>query len=311
MAHTPVPPRIGIDLGGTKTEIVALDPTGAELVRRRTPTPAGDYGATLDLIARLVSEVERDVGPSATIGIGTPGALSPATGRMRNSNSVCLNDEPLQEDLERLLGRRVVLANDANCFLLSEVTDGAAAGAHTAFGVILGTGVGGAIAVDGNILRGANAIAGEWGHNPLPWPRDDERPGPLCYCARQGCIETWLSGPGLTRDHEKHGGGRDTAEALVRRALRGERPAHETMRRYAERLARALATVVNIVDPDVIVLGGGLSNIEMLYELVPRLWAQWIFSDVVRTRLVRNQHGDSSGVFGAALLGGARDRLTG
>ena len=304
MANKPFPPRIGIDLGGTKIEIVALDAHGAELVRRRAPTPSGDYRATLDLVARLVTETEREAGPCASIGIGTPGALSPATGRMRNSNSTCLNGQSLRDDIERRLDRRIVMANDANCFLLSEATDGAAAGAHIAFGVILGTGVGGAISVEGKVLDGANAIAGEWGHNPLPWPRDDERPGPPCYCGKHGCIETWVSGPGLARDHEQHGGGRDTAEAIVRRALHGERPAHETMRRYAQRLARALATIVNVVDPDVIVLGGGLSNIEMLYEHVPRLWVQWIFSDVVRTRLVRNQHGDSSGVLGAAILGG-------
>lgn len=304
MAHTPVSPRIGIDLGGTKVEIIALDANGVALMRRRMPTPSGDYGATLDLIARLVNEAEREIGRHASIGIGTPGALSPATGRLRNSNSTCLNDRPLKEDLERRLGRRIAMANDANCFLLSEMTGGAAEGAHIAFGVILGTGVGGAIAVNGSVLGGANAIAGEWGHNPLPWPRDEERPGPPCYCGRHGCIETWLSGPGLARDHEQHGGGRDTADAIARRALHGERLAGETMDRYAARLARALATVVNVIDPDVIVLGGGLSNIDMLYGAVPELWTQWIFSDSVRTRLVRNRHGDSSGVLGAAILGG-------
>jgi predicted NBD/HSP70 family sugar kinase len=294
--------RIGVDLGGTKTEIVVLEADGRERLRRRAPTPAGDYRATLQLIASLVADAEREAGRAASIGIGTPGAISPATGRMRNSNSTCLNGQPLRDDVERLLGRPVAMANDANCFILSEATDGAAAGAAVAFGVILGTGVGGGIVVHGRVLDGCNAIAGEWGHNPLPWPADDERPGPRCYCGKHGCIETWLSGPGLARDHEAHAGTRTTANAIVKSALRGDRDAHATLERYERRLARALASVINVLDPGVIVLGGGLSNIERLYESVPALWGDWVFSDAVRTRLVRASHGDSSGVRGAALL---------
>ncbi len=295
--------RIGIDLGGTKTEIAALDAHGRELLRRRAATPAGDYGATLRLIVQLIADAEREVGRAACIGIGTPGAISPATGSIRNSNSTCLNGQPLKHDLERALGRRIVIANDANCFVYSEARDGAAAGAHVAFGVILGTGVGGGVYVHGRVLDGANAIAGEWGHNPLPWPEDGEQPGPPCYCGKHGCIETWLSGPGLARDHEAHTGERIAADAIVLRSLRGTHVAQQTLRRYMERLARSLATVINVLDPDVIVLGGGLSNIDALYDTVPRLWSAWVFSDVVRTRLKRNRHGDSSGVRGAAMLG--------
>jgi fructokinase len=294
--------RIGIDLGGTKTEIAALDAQGRELLRRRAATPSRDYGATLQLIADLVADAERELGRAASIGIGTPGAISPATGRIRNSNSTCLNDQPLKEDLERALGRTVAMANDANCFVLSEATDGAAAGAETAFGVILGTGVGGGVCVHGRVLEGVNAIAGEWGHNPLPWPRDDERPGSDCYCGKCGCIETWLSGPALARDHESNAGERITADAIVLQSRQGIRAARLTLDRYMSRLARALATVINVLDPNVIVLGGGLSNIDALYDGVPRQWSEWVFSDVVRTRLVRNRHGDSSGVRGAAML---------
>jgi fructokinase len=294
--------RIGIDLGGTKTEIAALDAQGRELLRRRAATPSGDYGATLQLIADLVADAERELGLAASIGIGTPGAISPATGRIRNSNSTCLNDRPLKEDLERVLGRPVAMANDANCFVLSEATDGAATGAEIAFGVILGTGVGGGVCVHGRVLEGVNAIAGEWGHNALPWPRDDERPGFDCYCGKRGCIETWLSGPALARDHESNTGERIAADAIVVQSRQGIAAARLTLDRYMSRLARALATVINVLDPDVIVLGGGLSNIDALYETVPLLWSEWVFSDVVRTRLVRNRHGDSSGVRGAAML---------
>ena len=298
--------HIGIDLGGTKTEIVALDATDRVILRRRVMTPAGDYAGTLALIAQLVADAERELGGRATVGIGTPGAISPATGRVRNSNSTCLNDRPLREDLEQRLQRPVAMANDANCFVLSEARSGAAAGAVCAFGVILGTGVGGGIAIDGRVLTGINAIAGEWGHNPLPWPRDDERPGPACYCGRHGCVETWLSGPALAADHERHTGERTTAEDLAARAGAHDRSACATLERYCVRLARALATVINVLDPDVIVLGGGLSNLDVLYERVPTLWGAWVFSDVVRTRLVRNVHGDSSGVLGAAYLAAAR-----
>jgi fructokinase len=294
--------RIGIDLGGTKTEIIALGARGAVLERRREPTPPGDYAAAVALIARMVKRAEVQVGQRGTVGIATPGSLSPATGLLRNSNSTAFNGQPLKQDLERALGREVRIANDANCFALSEARDGAARAAAVAFGVILGTGVGGGIVVNGHVLEGINAIGGEWGHNPLPWPEEGERPGAACFCGQRGCIETFLSGPGLARDHAAHGRESLTAEEIVRRADGDDTAAAETLARYEARLARALATAINVIDPDVIVLGGGLSNIERLYANVPRLWGQWVFSDVVRTRLVRNVHGDSSGVRGAAWL---------
>jgi predicted NBD/HSP70 family sugar kinase len=293
--------RLGIDLGGTKTEIIALDERRSELLRRREPTPAGDYDATVKLIVRLVRESEIEVGKRGSVGLGTPGALSPVSRRIRNSNSTCLNGRALKDDVERALGREIRIANDANCFALSEAVDGAARGSAIAFGVILGTGVGGGIVVDRRVLEGANAIAGEWGHNPLPWPQSDELPGPACYCGKTGCIETFLSGPGLALDHERTTGEKLAAEAIAARAA-ADAPAGQTMTRYENRLARALASVINVLDPDVIVLGGGLSNIESLYLNVPKLWAQWVFSDVVRTKLVRHFHGDSSGGRGAALL---------
>lgn len=293
--------RIGIDLGGTKTEIAVFDAGGAQLLRRREPTPAGDYAATLQLIAKLVNDAERKLGTTATVGIGTPGALSPSTGLMRNSNSTCLNQQPLKQDLQRTLGREVRIANDANCFALSEAMDGAAAGAATVFGVIIGTGVGGGIVINGRIIEGPNAITGEWGHNPLPWPEDNERPGTLCYCGKHGCIETFVSGPGLARDYAQHGGMASTGEAIVARSVI-EETAAQSLTRYENRLARALASVINVLDPEVIVLGGGLSNIDRLYQNIPALWGRWVFSDIVRTRLVRNVHGDSSGVRGAAWL---------
>lgn len=293
--------KIGIDLGGTKTEIAAFDTRGTALLRRREPTPATDYAATLALIARLVSDAERELGTQATVGIGTPGALSPSTGLMRNSNSTCLNQQPVKVDLQHTLGREVRLANDANCFTLSEAVDGAAAGAASVFGVILGTGTGGGIVINGKVIDGPNAIAGEWGHNPLPWPADDERPGAPCYCGQRGCIETFLSGPGLARDYVQHGGASIGAEAIGVRSA-SEAAAAAALQRYEHRLARALATIINVLDPEVIVLGGGVSNIGRLYENVPKLWGNWVFSDVVRTRLARNQHGDSSGVRGAAWL---------
>ena len=294
--------RLGIDLGGTKTEVIALDERRNELLRRREPTPAGDYDATLALIARLVREAESDIGKRGSVGIATPGALSPATHRIRNSNSACLNGRALRQDLERVLGREIRMENDANCFALSEAADGAARNAGVAFGVILGTGVGGGIAVHGRIIHGANAIAGEWGHNALPWPQPEELPGPACYCGKNGCIETFLSGVGLAADYARHAGEKLAASDIVQRAEAGEPAAAATMARYEDRLARALASVINIVDPHVIVLGGGVSKVERLYANVPRLWGQWIFSDGVRTRLVPNYHGDSSGVRGAAWL---------
>ena len=296
--------RIGIDLGGTKTEVVALDPNGGTLVRRREATPANDYAAIVGLIVRMVRDVAGELGSDSdfSVGIGTPGSLSPVTGFIRNANSTGLIGRPLREDLERALGRTVRIANDADCFALSEALDGAAQGATSVFGAILGTGVGGGIVVHGRALSGPNAIAGEWGHNPLPWPRDEERPGPLCYCGKHGCIETFLSGPGLASDHERVAGESLRPQAIVERAASGSAAALATLGRYEERLARALATVINVIDPEVIVLGGGVSNVESLYERVPPLLARWIFSDVVRTQVVRNAHGDSSGVRGAAML---------
>jgi len=293
---------IGIDLGGTKIEAIALSPQGALLARRRIATPQGDYDATVHAVASLVATIEIELGERGSVGIGTPGAVSAKTGRMKNCNSVWLNGRPLGPDLEAALGRPVRMANDANCFALSEATDGAAAGAAIVFGVILGTGVGGGIVVDGHALEGANAIAGEWGHNPLPWPRDDERPGRACYCGRAGCIETFLSGPGLVADHGCLTAERLDAIEIVQRAASGDAAAAVTLARYSDRLARALAHVINILDPDVIVLGGGVSNIDALYDEVPRVWSRYVFSDAVATRLVRNRHGDSSGVRGAAWL---------
>ena len=294
--------RIGIDLGGTKTELIALGARGAVLDRRREPTPSTDYPAAIALIARMVRQAEVQVGQRASIGIGTPGSLSPATGLLRNSNSTAFNGKPLKQDLERALGREIRVANDANCFALSEARDGAARGAPVVFGAILGTGVGGGLVINGHALEGANGIGGEWGHNPLPWPEDAERPGPACFCGRRGCIETFLSGPGLVRDHTAHTGKTLVSEEIVRCAAARDAAAEESLARYEGRLARALATVINVIDPDVIVLGGGLSNVERLYVNVPSLWGNWIFSDVVRTRLERNMHGDSSGVRGAAWL---------
>ncbi len=295
-------PRIGIDLGGTKIEIAALDRSGRIVERRRVTTPAGDYEGTLRSVADLVTAVEWALGAQGTVGIATPGTISPLTGMLRNSNSVCLNGRPFKRDLEGLLQREIRMENDANCFALSEAVDGAGQGAHVVFGVILGTGVGGGIVIDGRVLHGANGIAGEWGHNPLPWPQPDELPGRKCYCGRAGCIETFLSGSGLAADHSCTGGGALTAEDIVAAAQEGDPGAEATLARYEARLARALASVINLLDPDVIILGGGVSNVRRLYESVPRLWTQWIFSDAVRTRLTPNLHGDSSGVRGAAWL---------
>ncbi|MEQ8251134.1 MAG: ROK family protein [Oceanibaculum nanhaiense] len=303
--------RIGIDLGGTKIEIVALErvgdrtgdrAAGAVLARERIPTPRGDYDATIAAIRDLVAGVEARLGRRGTVGIGIPGAISPATGLVKNANSTWLIGRPFDRDLEVALGRPVRLANDANCFALSEAVDGAAAGASIVFGVILGTGVGGGIVVNERVLTGANAISGEWGHNPLPWPEDSERPGPACYCGRHGCIETFLSGPGLAADHQRITGIAMSAEDVVAAAAADDAAAEATLRRYEERLARALAHLVNMLDPDAIVLGGGLSGLQRLYDSVPRLWGRHIFSDHVATRLVPPVHGDSSGVRGAAWL---------
>jgi fructokinase len=302
--------RLGVDLGGTKIEVIALGPDGSEQLRRRVPTPRGDYQATLDTVAELVVDVERELGSdgSATIGIGTPGTFSRATGLMRNCNSVWLNGRPLRSDLAKRIGREVTVANDANCFALSEAIDGGGACAPCVFGVIIGTGVGAGIVVRGALLEGPNGIAGEWGHNPLPWPDDDERPGPACYCGRRGCIETFVSGPALARDHADAAGEQLAPEQVVARAAASDKGASATLDRYERRLAKALAHVINVLDPDVIVLGGGMSNLDRLIEHVPLLWGAWVFSDRVDTPLVRHRHGDSSGVRGAAWLGASACR---
>jgi fructokinase len=292
---------LGIDLGGTKIEAAVLDGTGAVLWRARIATPAGRYDETLRAVAGLVARAEAALGRAFSVGIGHPGALT-ASGRIKNANSTCLNGQALKADLETLLARPIRLANDANCLALSEATDGAGAGADVVFAVILGTGSGAGIAVQGRVLRGANGLAGEWAHNPLPWPTDAERPGPRCYCGQQGCIETWVCGPALARD-----GKAATGEAVVRAATAGDAAAQAALDRHAHRLARSLAGVINLLDPDLIVLGGGLSRLPHLYERVPALWPQWVFSagadgEPVRTRLVPAAHGDASGVRGAAWL---------
>jgi len=294
--------RIGIDLGGTKIAGIALD-GDAELARLRVATPRGDYAATIEAIAALVSDIERTTRRQGTVGIGIPGTIAPATGLVKNANSIWLNGRPLAADLEARLRRPVRVANDANCFIVSEAADGAAAGATIAFGVIVGTGTGGGVMVGGQLLVGQHGIAGEWGHNPLPWPVDDERPGPPCYCGRSGCIETFLSGPGLSLDYQQSTGQALTAEQI---AASGDAAAAAALARYESRMARALASIINLLDPDVIVLGGGLSKIGRLYENVPRLWSGHVFSagvaEPVRTRLLPAGHGDASGVRGAAWL---------
>ena len=291
--------RIGIDLGGTKIEIVALAADGAELLRSRVPAPRGDYEATLSAVAGLIQKAESEVGQRGSVGIGIPGAESRVTGLIKNANSTWLIGQPLRRDLQAVLKREVRLANDANCFALSEATDGAAAGAEVVFGVILGTGVGGGIVVNGKVLAGANAIAGEWGHNRLP---GDEAAWPECYCGRRGCVETFLSGPGMQRDHARVNGEIADPAAIGARAAGGDAACEATLRRYEARCARALAAVINILDPDIIVLGGGLSNLDRIYENVPKLWSAHVFSDQVATRLMKNRHGDASGVRGAAWL---------
>jgi fructokinase len=295
--------RIGVDLGGTKIEAAALGAGGEVIARRRVATPRGDYAGTVSAIAAAVHALESETGRRGSVGVGIPGAESRATGLIKNANSVWLIGKPFADDLAAALGRPVRLANDADCFALSEAADGAGAGAGVVFGVILGTGVGGGIVVDGRLLAGINAIAGEWGHNPLPWPADDERPGPACYCGLDGCIETFLSGPGLARDYRAHGGeeGVDAA-AIAGRSAEGDTLADAALGRWENRLARALASVINLIDPEVIVLGGGLSHIERALRNVPELWARFVFSDRVDTRLERARHGAAGGVRGAAWL---------
>jgi fructokinase len=294
--------RIGIDVGGTKIAAVVLGPDGAVQWERRVATPREDYAGTIEAIAGLVDDAERAVGARCSVGLGIPGAISPATGLVKNANSTWLIGRPFGEDLATRLGRKVRLANDANCLAVSEATDGAAAGADVVFGVILGTGTGGGLVVRGRVLTGANAIAGEWGHNPLPWPDDDERPGPACYCGRRGCIETFLSGPGMAAEYVRRGGAHIKSEEIVARAAQGESVASDVVDTWERRLARALASVINVIDPDVIVVGGGLSRVDRLYERVPSYWRPWVFSDSVRTALRPAAFGDASGVRGAAWL---------
>ena len=294
--------RLGVDLGGTKITAIVLDAEGVEVCRERIPTPQGDYAGTLQAVAGLVAGLETRVGKHCTVGIGMPGSVSRASGLVKNSNSVCLNGQPVYHDLETLLDRPLRFANDADCFALSEASDGAALDAGVVFGVIIGTGTGGGLVVNKTLLTGPNGIAGEWGHNPLPWPRPEELPGPDCYCGRAGCIETWLSGPGLARDYQQLHGVAIPASAIVCSAAEGEVQALATLQRYMDRMARALASVINILDPDVIVLGGGVSNCELLYAAVPSRWGEYVFSDRVDTRLVKAKHGDDSGVRGAAWL---------
>ncbi|MEP6915624.1 MAG: ROK family protein [Acidobacteriota bacterium] len=297
--------RIGIDLGGTKIEAIALRDDGAECFRRRINSPRGNYEATIEAVASLVGETERAVG-AASVGVGIPGAVSPATGLIKNANSTWLNGHRLPGDLSRRLQRPVAVANDANCFALSEAVDGAGAGQPVVFGVIVGTGTGGAIVIDGSVVVGANAIGGEWGHNPMPWPEPGEWPGPRCYCGRTGCIETFLSGPGLADDYRAATGRSDGADRIAALAVEGDADAASAVGRYESRMARALAAVINVLDPHVIVLGGGVSNIASLYEHVPRLWKEFVFSDAVVTTLLPARYGDSSGVRGAAWLGGKK-----
>jgi len=296
--------RIGIDLGGTKIEGIALDDNGDELFRKRIPSPQGNYKNTLNAIFDLVSEIESTTQTTGSIGIGIPGTISPQTSLVKNSNSTWLIGQPLQADLEKLLKRKIRIENDANCFVVSEATDGAAKNADIVFGVIIGTGTGGGIYIRGQSIIGANAIAGEWGHNSLPWPTKDELPGRKCYCGHFGCIETWLSGPGFEKDHQtsNHLTTSLSAKEIALQAEDGDESAKASIQRYAERLAKSLASIINVIDPDVIVLGGGMSNIQQLYTAVPKIWDNYVFSDHVTTRLVPPKHGDSSGVRGAAWL---------
>jgi fructokinase len=294
--------RIGIDLGGTKIEGVVIDADGRVRARERVATPRGSYDGTLEAIADLVERLETGISTCCRVGIGMPGVVSPSTGLIKNANSTWLNGRAFVRDIERALNRPVRVANDADCFTLSEATDGAAAGGSTVFGVIIGTGVGGGIVVNRRLISGPNAIAGEWGHNMLPWPQHDEWPGPQCYCGRTGCIETFLSGPGLERDYHKASGEPLKTHDIHAKAEAGDAVAEGALARYDHRLARGLASIINVLDPSVIVLGGGMSNLTRLYEHVPKLWGAYVFSDRVDTKLVRATHGDSSGVRGAAWL---------
>jgi fructokinase len=297
--------RIGVDLGGTKIEAIALRGEREIALRKRVQTPQGSYEGTLDAIVALIATIEQELGRrDLPVGVGHPGSISPASGLIRNANSTCLNGMPLKQDLEARLRRELRLANDADCLAVSEAVDGAAAGARSVFAAILGTGCGGGWVIDGQLLMGPNAIAGEWGHNPLPWPRPEwgELPGPVCWHGLSGCQETWISGSALAADHARVAGEQLSSEEVVARAERGDAMAAATLARYEDRLARALAAIINVMDPEVIVLGGGVSRVDRIYQNVPKLWRHWIFSDHVVTRLVPALHGDSSGVRGAARL---------
>lgn len=294
--------RYGIDLGGTKTEIIALSDTGDELFRRRSPTPRHSYSEIIKNIAGLVAAADDATGEKGTVGVGIPGVVSPLTGLVKNANTTALIGQPFDKDLKKLVGRPVRSANDANCFALSEATDGAAAGAASVFGIILGTGVGGGLILNGQVHVGANAVAGEWGHTPLPWPNQNELPGPACYCGKKGCIETFLSGPGLSQSHNSVGANGPDAKEIVSLAENGDAAAEKTINIFERRLAKSLSAIINILDPEVIVCGGGLSNLQRIYENVPKLWSEYAFSDGLVTRFVPAKYGDSSGVRGAAWL---------
>jgi fructokinase len=294
--------RIGVDLGGTKIEVAALDEHGQIVLRERFPSLPADYAGTIRAVRDGVRKAEATLGVRCSVGLGIPGTISPASGLVKNANSTWLNGKPFDVDIAEALQRPVRVANDANCFALSEAADGAGSGKRVVFGVILGTGVGGGIAVNADILTGPNAIAGEWGHNPLPWPDADEIPGRACFCGKHGCIETWLSGPALAAEFARATGGRMTGPQIAALAADGDLDANVVLARYEERLAKALAHLVNILDPDIIVLGGGLSNLDRLYKNVAPLLARFAFSDTVETTIVRNRWGDSSGVRGAAWL---------
>lgn len=294
--------RIGIDLGGTKIEAIALDDDGVELGRHRVSTPRFDYRGSVDAIAGLVERLERETGRRGTVGVGMPGALSPVTGLVKNANSIWLNGTAFDRDLAAALGRPVICVNDANCLAVSEAVDGAAAGAKVVFAAILGTGVGAGIAIDGRAHVGGNAVGGEWGHNPLPWPRDDELPGPDCYCGKRGCVETWVSGTGLEDDYQRVNGARLPGREIVARTEAGDAAAEAALRRYEDRLSRALASVINVLDPEVVVFGGGMSNVDRLYRTVPEILPTWVFGGECATPIRKARHGDSSGVRGAAWL---------
>ncbi len=294
--------RLGIDLGGTKTEIIALDDDGLETYRKRINTPSDDYDAIVAAIANLITETEAELSVTGTVGVGIPGTISAQTGLVKNANSTVLNGHPLDQDLSLALAREVRCQNDANCLALSEAVDGAGKGHKVVFAVILGTGCGAGIALEGRPWAGTNLVAGEWGHNPLPWMTPDEFPGPACWCGKSGCIETWVSGIGFSEDFARATGTRLTGEDIVARSRQDEAEARAALERYANRLARALAHVINLLDPDVIVLGGGMSNVDELYELVPPQLAQYVFGGEVNTPVVKSRHGDSSGVRGAAWL---------